>query len=819
MKWKPKSSVILLVLALAVGSRAAMLVDFVRSHPGALVMQGDSAAYWTMAGSISSGKLLSPEPYLSAPLYPWFLGAIRALGGGLLTVYVVQVLMHLMTAAILGYVVRRRFDSRTGLSASLIFLLMMEPAFYFSRILPTTLQLFMVTLVICAADFAARIRSLAAFALLASSLGVFALAYPTGLILLFLLPAWILWSEHQAARGSPDKGHVARLFDSAWEKAFITAVVGGITILPATLHNWAACGEFIPITAHGGITLRQGNAPLADGIYTPIPGISATRERMHADALALFERDTGSPGNYGEVDRHFRKQAFQYLASDTAQTIRLVARKFYWFLTGRHYSDIVYPTLEQTDGWIHFLLLAPVHTSWLMGLAALGIFLSIRRQDLRTWDALLLLLPMATVCLFWYSPRYRAPAIPVLILFTMQSIHWAMVGQRSRVYDHHSTPGKLRSILVCILLVAFMLTGPLNDVNGFDRREAYRPQYEHNRGQIFVSLGKFDLATRHFEESDRLAPDHPQVLAALADAYAQTNRLPDAVLTAKRLIQLAAETPQGWLVLGGLYLRESAWSSAAEAFRRVLEVAPQDMHGHLGMAMSLAALPGDQARAELHFREALQLSPGNPLVHCEYGRWLFQQGRMLEAENMLRPCVQLNPDRPETANMLAQLNAALGNSEGRITNLRTELAASPERPELYSQLAGEYFRRNDTGNALMTLRQGVDRAHNNSTLLLELAWLLATTPEVELPPSAELGDLRREAVTLAERAVSALTAAGPEAWDVLAAAYASAGRFAEAQTTARRAYNLAIQRGDEALAAAIGERLAQYEAGRPYGRE
>jgi hypothetical protein len=55
-----------------------------------------------------------------------------------------------------------------------------------------------------------------------------------------------------------------------------------------------------------------------------------------------------------------------------------------------------------------------------------------------------------------------------------------------------------------------------------------------------------------------------------------------------------------------------------------------------------------------------------------------------------------------------------------------------------------------------------------------------------------------------------------EALDVLAAAYAEAGRFAEAVTTARRARYLAGAAGAGALAAAIAARLARYENGEPY---
>ena len=825
---------LLLVFVLALAARAAMLVDFMHAHPAAYVMQGDSAAYWAMAGAVASGKLIGPEPFLSAPLYPWFLGAIRLLGGGLLCVYKLQLMLHLLTAVMLGRIVSRRFDGKAGLVASIMFLLLMEPAFYITRILPTTSQLFVVVLVIAAADFAVRARTLRAFAALGAILGAFALIYPTAILLLAILPLWTLWIERNTSRNATNGGLGERPFDRAWEKASVATFLGCLIVLPATLHNWAASGEFIPITAHGGITLRQGNAPQADGIYTPIPGISATRERMHADALALYERETGTRGSYGDIDRFFQLQAWQYLSADWGRAVHLVVRKFYWFVTGRHYSDIVYPTLEQADGWIHLLWLAPIHTSWLMGPAFLGLIVGLRdrlqavpvssrsaqrhmRQNL--WDFLLVLLPLMTVCLFWYSPRYRAPILPMLVVFAVNAIHGSGAFDLSMASFQPALGKRSLLFVVVLLLVGSMLTGPINSFTGFDRADAYRPQYEHNRGQVYVSLRRFDLAVPHFEESDRGASDHPQVLAALADAYAQTSRMADAVKTAQRLVRIDPGSAQGWLVLGGLHLRDGQWSPAVEAFQRALDASPRDQHAHLGLAMSLANFPDESAETERHFRESLRLSPGDSFVFCELGRWLFHQGRFAEAETLLRPCVQANPARPDTAEMLTQLNAVVGTPDRRLESLRAAIAKSPENAELYSQLAGDLFRAGNTTAAIGTLREGVLRARDNATMLLELAWVLATTPEETLSRGSGVAELRAEAVTFAEQAVSAMQGPAPEALDVLAAAYASVGRFTDAQSTARRAYNLAIDQGDEPLALAIGERLANYAAGRPYGRD
>ncbi len=50
------------------------------ADPLARVPLDDAGVYWDWAGAIAGGRLVGDEPFLSAPLYPYFLGLLRALG-------------------------------------------------------------------------------------------------------------------------------------------------------------------------------------------------------------------------------------------------------------------------------------------------------------------------------------------------------------------------------------------------------------------------------------------------------------------------------------------------------------------------------------------------------------------------------------------------------------------------------------------------------------------------------------------------------------------------------------------------------------------
>jgi spermidine synthase len=101
----------------------------------------------------------------------------------------------------------------------------------------------------------------------------------------------------------------------------------------------------------------------------------------------------------------------------------------------------------------------------------------------------------------------------------------------------------------------------------------------------------------------------------------------------------------------------------------------------------------------------------------------------------------------------------------------------------------------------MRLAPGYLEAANN------LAWLLATAADRQLREPAE-------AIRLVEAA--ALESSDPDMLDTLAAAYAAAGRFQEANATALRAAGRADESGAPTLAGDFRERAALYRAGKPY---
>ena len=126
-----------------------------------------------------------------------------------------------------------------------------------------------------------------------------------------------------------------------------------------------------------------------------------------------------------------------------------------------------------------------------------------------------------------------------------------------------------------------------------------------------------------------------------------------------------------------------------------------------------------------------------------------------------------------------------------------------DRIGVLSALAEAHAARGETRETEDAYRRAL-ALRRDPTLMNNLAWTLAVHDGGE--------EAVREAVAFSEESVSRLGPRDAEALDTLAAAYAAAGRYSDAQRTAQQA----LDHAKSELAAPIAARLALYREGRPY---
>jgi len=473
-------------------------------NPSIQALAGDAQEYWDLAGDIADGQLVGETPFLSAPAYPFFVGLIRSLGGGLTTISVLQLLMRSLTAWLLAKCATRLFGhAGFGLATAVAYLWLQEPAYYAVRLLNSSLQLLTLSGLVYATiawrETWTRKRLLGFGALL----GVSILSNP-GLLITVPFFAWWL-----GVRGPQLKQ---------------TAMALGVTALciaPATLHNALATSdspggtEFILLSAQAGVTFSHGNSAGAIGTYKPLEGVSLNRANQNADAYQLAAEATGEPG-WGNTSSYFMGLGLDYLMANPGDAIALEFAKLRWFFCGRNYGDLYNINLENADPeWPRQVPLPGglLELGWILPAAFFGMFLLIRRERKNAIPIVVLLMAtLFVVVVFWYSPRYRLPAAPLAALLAP----WA-------IFEAARFMGRSKSWLTIAALAIVpgaMLEG-WSRATDFDPLEDVRAQYDLHIGLQWIDSKDFIRARPRLEAALAGGIERADVHSGIAECLVQ----------------------------------------------------------------------------------------------------------------------------------------------------------------------------------------------------------------------------------------------------------------------------------------------------------
>jgi tetratricopeptide (TPR) repeat protein len=307
------------------------------------------------------------------------------------------------------------------------------------------------------------------------------------------------------------------------------------------------------------------------------------------------------------------------------------------------------------------------------------------------------------------------------------------------------------------------------------------------------------------------------------------------------------KNPGCWMAhynLGIALSEQGQPDQAIEHYRQALALRPEYAEAHYNLGRLLVG-HGQLSEAIVHYERAVAINPADAEAQNNLGITLFGIGRIDDAVAHYQKALSIRPEYAEASCNLANALIAKDDLDGAISLYKTCLAAIPNQEEAQYNLASALLRRDrideaiveyqrvlqmhpesadahaNLGIALLAKRHPQDAraeytkalqiAPENLAALSNLAWLLATSPDANLRNGSE-------AVQLAERAesVSSRSEKHPTVLRILAAAYAEAGKFAEAKETAQHALEASNLEGNTILSDALRDEIALYELGLPY---
>lgn len=268
------------------------------------------------------------------------------------------------------------------------------------------------------------------------------------------------------------------------------------------------------------------------------------------------------------------------------------------------------------------------------------------------------------------------------------------------------------------------------------------------------------------------------------------------------------ENPRARDNLGDALSQAGKVKDAIGQYEAAVRLKPDYAEAYNNLGVTLAQ-SGSAPEAIKNYQQALRIDPNYAEAHSNFANTLKQSSRVPEAIEQYEQALRIDPDMAGTHYNLAVTLEQAGRVQDAVGHYEHALRIDP-------QMAGAHFA---LGIALMRLSRHQEAlSHFDQALRLKpdyveaqngLAWLLAT-----LPPT-EGGDPLR-AVALAQQVCEITDNRSPMCLDVLAAAYAAAGRFNDAIPTAQKAIDLARSAGQPQVVKGIEARLQLYRAGRPY---
>jgi len=233
-----------------------------------------------------------------------------------------------------------------------------------------------------------------------------------------------------------------------------------------------------------------------------------------------------------------------------------------------------------------------------------------------------------------------------------------------------------------------------------DRAAAYyHYTVAHMYEDQFAVYNRSDLATKAIEEY-RLAidadPTSEYLTSGLAELYAKTGRIRDAVLEAQDILKKDPNNLEAHKLLGRIYLRSLGDVQSGSGSDSVLKLAIEQ------------------------YQEIIKIEPDNVDDHLLLGRLYRLNNDLRKAESEFKTAVKLQPDSEEAVTTLAYLY----NEEGDSARAAEALSAVPDAArsaKLYSALGYTYEQRKEYKQAITAYRKAIELDRDNLDAIRGLA--------------------------------------------------------------------------------------------------
>ncbi|REK08284.1 MAG: tetratricopeptide repeat protein [Planctomycetota bacterium] len=387
-----------------------------------------------------------------------------------------------------------------------------------------------------------------------------------------------------------------------------------------------------------------------------------------------------------------------------------------------------------------------------------------------------------------------------------------------------------------------LLRMALSDLERTTALHAEQPQAQYLLGRLYTHLGQADKARQALDVAVRLTDDDPVAKskalvvraslqedpeARLADYDAAAALTPGdpavmrfrgmhhmteenvelAIADFKTAVEIDPEDADTYEALGMAQAVAEEHDASLESFNKAIELRPRSP-GALTHRARLRALKGDYPAALADVEKAMQQRPGSVQALLLHASLLATTGKLEPALAELNVLRQVLPNNPEVLLQVGTLYQAKKEEAKAIEVFDQLLAGDPKHAAGLRGRADTYLNLGRQAEAIADYEAALKVEPNNSGVLNNLAWVLATSPKEDLRDG-------KRAIELAKKACELTDYKQAHIISTLAAGYAEIGDFDEAINWSQKAVDL----GTGPAKAQLAQELESYHARQPWREE
>jgi len=521
----------------------------------------DDYLYDSWAQSIAKGDLLGKEVFYGLPLYPYFLGFIYFLfGHSVFIAKVAQFFIGSLSCGLIYLIGQKIFNRTVGILAAMMFALYAMAIYFEGFFVSAFLAIFLNCLVILlflsinanprwpkwiAAGFLMGLSSLAS-----ASIFIF-------------LPFVIFWAFESFKKTSKVK-------IAAYSATLLLGI--SLVIIPIAARNYVVGKDFVPISAHSGITFYAGNNPLSDGSFHLPKDIGRGVINSKKNSRVIAERIMKKKLKPSQISKFWLDQGLMFMKEEPYKFLQLTFKKILLFWNAYEIPDVL--PLFFFKQYSSLLRLPLFNFSIICPLALFGIFLcaKLKRPDIHLLYFFIMSVFLSTV-IYFVNSRYRLLAVPYLIIFAAAAVYWFY----SKIISKHLNDLKFPLIAIFVLSVLIHI-----------KILEFRPAQAYNSlGVILKRQGLYKEAIGAYQKASETDPDY--------------------------------DTPH--FNLGLLYIERKNYTKAIESFKKAIQRNPNFAVAHKRIGMAYMTT-GQREKALFHWKSSLALDPSQRDVKALIDRYM-----------------------------------------------------------------------------------------------------------------------------------------------------------------------------------------------------